>query len=62
MIVKVSIENFKSFESMVELTMISSGKIQDHKDHRISIKGTNILKHAVIYGANAVYIELILCF
>ena len=53
MIVKVSIENFKSFESMVELTMISSGKIQDHKDHRISIKGTNILKHAVIYGANA---------
>ena len=53
MIVKVSIENFKSFESMVELTMISSGKIQDHKDHRISIKSTNILKHAVIYGANA---------
>ncbi len=53
MIVKVSIENFKSFESMVELTMISSGKIQDHKDHRIGIKSTNILKHAVIYGANA---------
>lgn len=53
MIVKVSVENFKSFEPMVELTMISSGKIQDHKDHRISIKGTNILKHAVIYGANA---------
>ncbi len=53
MIVKVSIENFKSFESMVELTMISSGKIQDHKDHRIAIKSTNILKHAVIYGANA---------
>ena len=53
MIVKISIENFKSFETMVELTMISSGKIQDHKDHRISIKSTNILKHAVIYGANA---------
>ena len=53
MIVKVSIENFKSFESLVELTMISSGKIQDHKDHRVSIKSTNILKHAVIYGANA---------
>lgn len=53
MIVKVSIENFKSFEAMVELTMISSGKIQDHKDHRVGIKSTNILKHAVIYGANA---------
>lgn len=53
MLVKVSVENFKSFDSPVELTMISSGKIQDHKDHRITIKSTNILKHAVIYGANA---------
>lgn len=53
MLVKISIENFKSFDSIVELTMVSSGKIQSHKDHRISIKGTNILKHAVIYGANA---------
>ena len=53
MLVKVSVENFKSFDSLVELTMISSGKIQDHKDHRITIKSTNILKHAVIYGANA---------
>ena len=33
--------------------MISSGKIQDHKDHRVTIKSTNILKHAIIYGANA---------
>ena len=53
MLVKVSIENFKSFDSPAELTMISSGKIQSHKNHRISIKSTNILKHAVIYGANA---------
>lgn len=53
MLVKVSVENFKSFDSPVELTMISSGKIQEHKDHRITIKSTNILKHAVIYGANA---------
>lgn len=52
-LVKVSIENFKSFDSPAELTMISSGKIQSHKNHRISIKSTNILKHAVIYGANA---------
>lgn len=53
MLVKFSVENFKSFDSMAEFTMISSGKIQDHKDHRVTIKSTNILKHAVIYGANA---------
>lgn len=53
MLVKISVENFKSFDSIAELTMISSGKIQDHKTHRIGIKKTNILKHAVIYGANA---------
>lgn len=53
MLVKISVENFKSFDSLAELTMVSSGKIQDHKTHRISIKKTNILKHAVIYGANA---------
>ena len=53
MLVKVSVENFKSFDSQVELSMISSGKIQSLKDHKITIKSTNILKHAVIYGANA---------
>ena len=52
-LIKVSIENFKSFDSPTELNMISSEKIQSHKDHRINIKSTNILKHAVIYGANA---------
>lgn len=33
--------------------MLSSSKIQTNKNHRIKIKQTNILKHAVIYGANA---------
>lgn len=53
MLIKVRIENFKSFDCPVELSMISSGKIQDHMSHRIAIRRTNILKHAVIYGANA---------
>lgn len=53
MLVKLSVENFKSFDSLVEMTMVSSGKIQDHKDHRVTIKSTNILKYGVIYGANA---------
>ena len=33
--------------------MVSSGKIQKNKDHRVKIKQTNLLKNAVIYGANA---------
>lgn len=53
MLVRISIENFKSFDSPVEFTMISSGKIQTLKEHRIQVKGSNILKNAVIYGANA---------
>lgn len=53
MLVKVIAENFKSFYKPTELTMISSTKIQKGMDHRVKIKSTNILKYAVIYGANA---------
>lgn len=53
MFIKISIENFKSFAKPTELTMITSTKIRDTIDHRIKIKSTNLLKNAVIYGANA---------
>ncbi len=53
MLVKISIENFKSFDKKEELSMISSSKMQGNKDHRVKIKQTNLLKNAVIYGANA---------
>lgn len=53
MLIKVSVENFKSFDQKEELSMISSSKIQGNKNHRLKIKQTNILKHAVVYGANA---------
>lgn len=53
MLVKVSVENFKSFDQQEELSMISSSKMQDNKNHRIKIKQTNLLKNAVVYGANA---------
>lgn len=54
MLMKIMVENFKSFDSPLEMTMISSSKIRTKANHRITI-GTNIrlLKHAVIYGANA---------
>lgn len=53
MLVKISVENFKSFDNKEELSMISSSKIQTNKNHRLKIKQTNLLKNAVVYGANA---------
>ena len=53
MLVKVSVENFKSFDKREELSMVSSSKMQGNKDHKIKIKQINLLKNAVVYGANA---------
>lgn len=53
MLVKVSIENFKSFDNATEMTMISSNKIRVNANHRLKIKSTQLLKYGVVYGANA---------
>ena len=53
MLIKVSVENFKSFDGREELSMISSSKIHAHKEHKVKIKQVNLLKNAVVYGANA---------
>ncbi len=53
MLIKITVENFKSFDQREELSMISSSKIQANKDHRVKIKQTQLLKHAAVYGANA---------
>jgi len=53
MLIKISVENFKSFDQKEELSMISSSKMQGNKNHRLQIKKTKLLKNAVVYGANA---------
>ena len=53
MLIKISVENCRSFNQKEELSMISSSKMQGNKTHRMKIKQTNLLKNAVIYGANA---------
>ena len=53
MLIKISVENFKSFDQKEELSLISSSKMQDNKNHRVKIKQTQLLKNAVVYGANA---------
>ena len=53
MLVKIGVENFKSFNEAVELTMVSSSKIRTNKGHSVKINNTKLLKYGVIYGANA---------
>ena len=53
MLIKISVENYKSFDQKEELSMLSSSKMQGNKSHRMKIKQTQLLKNAVIYGANA---------
>ncbi|MBP8640495.1 MAG: ATP/GTP-binding protein [Oscillospiraceae bacterium] len=53
MLINASFENFKSFDELTELTMISSNKIRTPIDHKSTIRGTSVLKSAAIYGANA---------
>ncbi len=53
MLIRVSVENFKSFDKREELSMVSSSKIQGNKSHKIKIKQISLLKNAVVYGANA---------
>ena len=53
MLIKISVENFKSFDKKEELSILSSSKIQTNKSHRLKIKQTTLLKNAVVYGANA---------
>lgn len=53
MLIKITVENFKSFDQKEELSMISSSKIQGNKNHRVKIKQTQLLKNAAVYGANA---------
>ena len=53
MLIKVIVDNFLSFETETELTMIPSNKTRKIQEHKVEVKSTPLLKYAVIYGANA---------
>lgn len=53
MLIKIIVDNFLSFETETELTMISSNKTRKKTEHKIDVKKVSLLKYAVIYGANA---------
>ncbi len=53
MLIRISVENFKSFDQPGELAMVASGKIRVKPEHRIMSGETPLLKHAGVWGANA---------
>ena len=54
MLVSFSVSNFRSFDEEVTLNMVASNKLTDHLHHRIPIAdtGQNLVRSAVLYGAN----------
>lgn len=55
MLVRICVENFKSFAEPIELTTIPSKRIRPRgfSEHCVSVKKNRFLKYAAIYGANA---------
>jgi uncharacterized protein len=53
MLIRFSVENFKSFNEKQELVMIPAKGDRKHKDHVISLGDVRLLRNATIYGANA---------
>jgi len=54
MLLEFSVKNFLSFKNEVTLSMYASTEITEHEKYNIfSVGGQNVLKTAVIYGANA---------
>jgi AAA15 family ATPase/GTPase len=53
MLVRFSVENFKSFNKKQELEMIAAKRLKTKKEHVININKISLLRNATIYGANA---------
>lgn len=53
MLIRFSVENFKSFNDKQELVMIPAKKFKTNKEHVIALNKVSVLRNATIYGANA---------
>lgn len=57
MLINFSVENFRSFEKRTEFSMIPSTRVSDKPEHTVKTANdedaVSLLKHGVIYGANA---------
>ena len=53
MLIRFSVENYKSFHDKQELVMIPAKKMKSNKEHIIKLDDISLLRNATIYGANA---------
>lgn len=53
MLIRFSLQNFKSFDQEAELSMIPSNDLNFKRKHITNVDTVNVLRHSVIYGANA---------
>jgi AAA15 family ATPase/GTPase len=53
MLIRFSVENFKSFNDRQELVMIPAKRLKTNKEHVIQLNNVSVLRNATIYGANA---------
>ena len=55
MLIRIKVENFKSFEGITELTTVPSKRVRPRglADHCIKVKKNRFLRYVAIYGANA---------
>ncbi|MEN8904405.1 MAG: ATP/GTP-binding protein [Clostridiales bacterium] len=53
MLIRFSVENFKSFNNKQELVLIPSKRLKKNKEHIIDLDNASVLRNATIYGANA---------
>jgi hypothetical protein len=53
MLIRFSVENFKSFNDRQELVMIPAKRLKTNKEHVIALNKVAVLRNATVYGANA---------
>ncbi len=53
MLLRLTVDNYLSFNKETELIMIPSNKIRKKSDHKVKLANVSVLKYAAIYGANA---------
>ncbi len=53
MLIRFSVQNYKSFHDKQELVLIPARRLQKNKNHIVETDQLSMLRNATIYGANA---------
>lgn len=53
MLVRFSVQNFRSFKEQTSLSMVANGRLSQLKNHAMVVNDVSLLRGAFVYGANA---------